>query len=368
MDNINSYSTIEIPVNINNTHFTQTNTPILHIDLSSNNLQQQLNIEQLLNENRKLHSNACEYEQAVLSAYSDNNALSNELNYLQNNIKSIDKQIEELTTKILNQQQIYETKVDTLNYKLQYLQSKKQLLQTQSTTSSSSISNDHRNKSNYLSLKFNNDKYTEDYVIKCLSSDILDFNSYTKIEADTKMPIIITKIIPLLQDIIASLGYIEYKLRIFGSYATGLSLPSSELDLVVVASTPIVNEHTLLQRLCSKVNEKKGFQCTFVEKFIWPFIVCTCSKEFNNIVVNISVQDNNCKHKGLQCIELIGRYVNMYPILEPVIIVIKQILKYGNVLNYYVSYVNVYIYVYVYREESIHMLCFLWLCFSCNIS
>lgn len=341
MDNINSYSTIEIPVNITNTHFTQKSTPILHVDLSSDNLQQQLNIEQLLNENRKLQSTACEYEQTVLSAYNDNNALSNELNYLQNNIITIDKQIEELTAKIRSQQQIkthYETKVDTLNYKLQYLQSKKQLLQTQSTTTTSS-NDHHRNKSNYLSSKFNNDKYTEEYIIKCLSSDILDFNSYTKIEADTKMPIIITKIIPLLQDVITSLGYGEYKLRIFGSYATGLSLPSSELDLVVVGSSnkPIVNEHLLLQKLCSKLNEMKGFQCSLMEKFIWPFVMCRCGKEFNNIVVNISVQDNNCKHKGLQCIELIGRYVNMYPILEPVIIVIKQILKYGNVLNYYVS-------------------------------
>ena len=342
MDNINSYSTIEIPVNITNTHFIQKSTPILHVDLSSDNLQQQLNIEQLLNENRKLQSTACEYEQTVLSAYNDNNALSNELNYLQNNIITIDKQIEELTAKIRNQQQIkthYETKVDTLNYKLQYLQSKKQLLQTQSTTTTSSSNDYHRNKSNYLSSKFNNDKYTEEYIIKCLSSDILDFNSYTKIEADTKMPIIITKIIPLLQDVITSLGYGEYKLRIFGSYATGLSLPSSELDLVVVGSSnkPIVNEHLLLQKLCSKLNEMKGFQCSLMEKFIWPFVMCSCGKEFNNIVVNISVQDNNCKHKGLQCIELIGRYVNMYPILEPVIIVIKQILKYGNVLNYYVS-------------------------------
>ena len=342
MDNINSYSTIEIPVNISETHFTKVSTPILHIDLSSNQLQQQLTIEQLLNENRKLQSTAYEYEQTVLSAYNDNNALSNELNYLQNNIITIDKQIEELTAKIRNQQQIkthYETKVDTLNYKLQYLQSKKQLLQTQST---SSTSNDHhRNKSNYLSSKFNNDKYTEEYIIKCLSSDILDFNSYTKIEADTKMPIIITKIIPLLQDVISSLGYGEYKLRIFGSYATGLSLPSSELDLVIVGSSnkPIVNEHLLLQKLCGKLNEMKGFQCTFVEKYIWPFVMCNCGKEFNDIVVNISVQDNNCKHKGLQCIELIGRYVNIYPILEPVIIVIKQILKYGNVLNYYVSYI-----------------------------
>ena len=344
MDNINSYSTIEIPVNITNTHFTQASTPILHIDLSSDNSQQQLNIEQLLNENSKLQSTACEYEQTVLSVYNDNNELSKELNYLQNNIITIDKQIEELTAKIRNQQQIkthYETKVDTLNYKLQYLQSKKQLLQTQSTTTSSS-NDHHRNKSNYLSSKFNNDKYTEEYIIKCLSSDILDFNSYTKIEADTKMPIIITKIIPLLQDVITSLGYGEYKLRIFGSYATGLSLPSSELDLVVVGSSnkPIVNEHLLLQKLYGKLNEMKGFQCTFVEKFIWPFVMCSCGKEFNNIVVNISVQDNNCKHKGLQCIELIGRYVNMYPILEPVIIVIKQVLKYGNVLNYYVSYIK----------------------------
>ena len=350
MDNINSYSTIEIPVNINNTHFTQASTPILHIDLSTNNLQQQLNIEQLLNENSKLQSTACEYEQTVLSAYNDNNALSNELNNLQNNIITIDKQIEELTAKIRNQQQIkthYETKVDTLNYKLQYLQSKKQLLQTQSTTTSSS-NDHHRNKSNYLSSKFNNDKYTEEYIIKCLSSDILDFNSYTKIEADTKMPIIITKIIPLLQDVITSLGYGEYKLRIFGSYATGLSLPSSELDLVVVGSSnkPIVNEHLLLQKLYGKLNEMKGFQCSFVENFIWPFVMCSCGKEFNNIVVNISVQDNNCKHKGLQCIELIGRYVNMYPILEPVIIVIKQILKYGNVLNYYVSCVY-YLCIYI---------------------
>lgn len=348
MENINSYSTIEIPVNIDNAHFTQTDTPVLHIDLSSHNLQQQLNIEQLLNENRKLLSTAREYEQAVLSAYNDNHALSNELNYLQNNIISIDKQIEELTAKIRNQQQIkthYETKVDTLNFKLQYLQSKKQLLQTQSSSTSPSVSNDHRNKSQYLPMKFNNDKYTEEYITKCLSSDILDFNSYTKIEADAKMPMIITKIIPLLQDTIASLGYVDCKLRIFGSYATGLSLPSSELDLVVVASTPIVNEPTLLQKLCGKLNEKKGFQCTFVEKFIWPFVACTCGKEYNNIVVNISVQDNNCKHKGLQCIELIGRYVNMYPILEPVIIVIKQILKYGNVLNYYVSYVTLMYYL-----------------------
>lgn len=340
MDNINSYSTIEIPIKVSNTTYAPVDTAVFHFDLSSPELQQQLVIEQMLNENRKLNDIVNEYEKTVLSAYNESNAIGNEINTIQSNITVIDKQIEELTFKIRNQQHIktqYENKVDTLNYKLQYLQSQKHFLQTQTQTPSttSPITRTHPF---YLTSKFNDDKYSEEYVTKCLTSDILDFNTHTKIEADLKMPIIITKIIPLLQDIIINtLGYSEYKLRIFGSYATGLTLPTSELDLVIVApSTQIVNEYNVLKRLCDKLNEMKGFECEMEEKFIWVYVVCKNEKEFNGVICNISVQDNN-KHKGLQCIELIGRYVNMYPILEPVIIVVKQILKYGNVLSYYVS-------------------------------
>ena len=134
-----------------------------------------------------------------------------------------------------------------------------------------------------------------------------------------------------IQNLIDSLKF-DYQIQIYGSYATGLCLPWSELDLVLV---PKINnnqhgkEFTILQKLYISLKEVNWvISSEFIEKFIYPFITFQTDENFNNFTVNISIQD--IKHNGLKCVELTKQFMKNYSALEPLIISLKQILKNSN--------------------------------------
>ena len=56
----------------------------------------------------------------------------------------------------------------------------------------------------------------------------------------------------------------------------------------------------------------------FIENFIYPFITFQTDETFNNITVNISLQD--IKHNGLKCVELTKQFMKNYTAFEPLII------------------------------------------------
>ena len=318
--NIDNNSTIEVK-----------KTPTLYIDLSDEDGENQLIIDDLKKENEKISFQIDSFENLLEPSLNENIQLKQEYEKLTNELNDIKNNIEHFNLTFKNQEEEIISLQNKINQEKNYLNI---LLSQEENLELMKDHNKISNKEEYLQKKFSNDLYPENYIIQNLSKDILDFHRYNQIQMSQKQPII-KNILPAIQNLIDSLKY-EYQIQIYGSYATGLCLPWSELDLVLV---PKINnnqqgkEFPILQSLYIQIQEMKWItSCTFIENFIYPFISFQTDSTFNNITIRLSIQD--IKHNGLKCVELTKQFMENYSVLQPLIIALKQILKYSNLLNF----------------------------------
>ena len=135
----------------------------------------------------------------------------------------------------------------------------------------------------------------------------------------------------------------EYEVIIYGSHATNLCLPWSDLDIVLVSKKGIfINNFSSLQKLYITLYDKPWIKSIkFIDGAIIPIIKLTVSDEFNLMQMDISLQD--AKHFGLKCVELVRSFMNEYEALEPLIFSLKNLLKNANLNDpYTVNYIFYY--------------------------
>ena len=318
--NIDNNNTIEVK-----------KTPTLFIDLSDEDGENQLIIDDLKKENEKISLHLDSFENLLELSLNENNQLKQEYEKLTKELNQINNKIEEFNSTFNKQQEEIRSLQNKINQEKNYLNI---LLSQEESLELMKDHNKIQNKTEYLQKKFSNDLYPEKYIIQNLSKDIIDFHRYNQIQMTQKQPII-KNILPALQNLIDSLKY-EYQIKIYGSYATGLCLPWSELDLVLVSKTKNNQhgkEYPILQSLYIQIQDIKWITSSkFIENFIYPFISFQTDSTFNNITINISIED--IKHNGLKCVELIQDYMIKYSALEPLIIALKQILKNADLLSF----------------------------------
>ena len=313
----------------NNTTLEVKKTPTLFIDLSDEDGENQLIIDDLKKENEKISLNIDSFENLLEPTLIKNIQLKQDYEQLTNKLNQINNEIEQLNLTFKKQDEEIISLQNKINQEKNFLNI---LLSQEESLELMKDHNKIQNKTEYLQKKFSNDLYPENYIIQNLTKDILDFQKYNQIQMTQKQPII-KNILPVIQKSIDSLKY-EYQIQIYGSYATGLCLPWSELDLVLV---PKLNnnqhgkEFQILQSLYIQIQEIKWITSSkFIENFIYPFISFQTDSTFNYITINISIQDN--KHNGLKCVELTKQFMKNYSALEPLLIALKQILKNSNLL------------------------------------
>ncbi len=71
------------------------------------------------------------------------------------------------------------------------------------------------------------------FISKCLQKDILDFQEYNKGIIRKQKPIQ-EELLKLIQEAVNEISLDTYEVKIYGSHATNLCLPWSDLDLVLV--------------------------------------------------------------------------------------------------------------------------------------
>ena len=104
------------------------------------------------------------------------------------------------------------------------------------------------NKRETLEKKFSTFKYEDKYIMKCLHKDILDFQDYTK-DQIKKNKIVLDELIRLVQ-LTVNECIPDYEVKLYGSHATNLCLPSSDLDIVLLNKrTGYSNDYRVLQTL-----------------------------------------------------------------------------------------------------------------------
>lgn len=173
--------------------------------------------------------------------------------------------------------------------------------------------------------------FSYSYITHHLQIDLLEFAKFVKNET-TKSEENITKIKKLMEEsILESLGP-NYSITIYGSRATGLCLPWSDVDFVIIP-----NEQPKFDPL-SKFNEhlkKKDFifNINYISTASIPLIKVQTTNDYQRINLDITME--NQRHHGSECVNFIKEKMLEYEVLTPITLAIKNLLSKANLNDPY---------------------------------
>ena len=197
----------------------------------------------------------------------------------------------------------------------------------------------------YLNKKFINFNYSHNfsqeknnYVIKCLSKDLLDFETYVTHHIK-KTTSIYEELLKNVQNAIISFVP-DYEVKLYGSHATNLCLPRSDIDVVLIPKNAEKDNISLeaKQMLLSNLYEKLKYEPWVKESMLiksanTPIIKLYSIEKFNNMPIDVSIQDEN--HFGLKCVDLVKSFLGKYESLKPLVLALKNLLKRANLNDPY---------------------------------
>lgn len=226
----------------------------------------------------------------------------------------------------------------------------------------------------YTNLKFNGPSPSEFHLYKTLAKDLNDYEKYINYKINKINPIIeqiINKIKIVVEEIIP-----EYELKVYGSYSHGLNLPESDINLVLINKNIIMNnynndnlkednitdiETTVGEKsvLSGNQNEKDENPITkeknnskiknknendalsklynFFQNCDWiikigrnqvdniNFIDFIIDENLSTFEVNISLENEN--HNGLKIVKLAKKFMEEYHFLRPLYLALETILR-----------------------------------------
>lgn len=183
-----------------------------------------------------------------------------------------------------------------------------------------------------LAKKFESKPYTDEFIIKCLQKDLLDYQKYVDNIISQKRPIL-SELIQKIQDVVNEINK-NYKVILYGSYSTGLCLPWSDMDVVIINTGKNNNmDDYILNNMYGKLTKKSWVkEHKFIDKTKVPIIKLVSNDQYN-FHIDISVETE--KHFGLKCVELVKGFLSTYPILQPIVLALKTILYNGKLNDPY---------------------------------
>ncbi|POM59579.1 hypothetical protein PHPALM_31662 [Phytophthora palmivora] len=163
-------------------------------------------------------------------------------------------------------------------------------------------------------------------VTDALHDEILEYTQYTKETVD-KMAVHIEEMIANVRASVQTL-WPQSKVETFGSYSTGIWLPSSDVDLVIL-NVVEVNDSKLtakhLRQLAKVLEKKKWVESLLCLDTAKVPVLKLVSAE-TSVPIDITFE-SAATHSGLLARDLIKRYADNMPELYPLAIVFKQLLR-----------------------------------------
>ena len=357
------------------------NIPILKIDLFSNEFNEYKNYFNKKQNEEKEKIRILEEENLLLKknieAMTENNKiLSNKINEIEFQFKDIEikQQLEiiELKKKIsLLEQENNNDKVIISELNKQINMKGKEIIKNNENQNNINIiinNDNNQRKINYLNKKFINynynfehiqDKEKNNYIINCLSKDISEFESFVTMQIKSSSNI--------FQDLLKNVEKAvnecipDYQVHLYGSHATNLCLPWSDLDVVLIPKNLNMiynkseNNRSLLSKLYENLKNQKWVKdILYISNASIPIIKIYSIGIYNNIPIDISIQEET--HFGLKCVELVKQYMNQYESLKPLVLSIKNILKRANLNDPYKggisSYGLILMIIYFLKQQS----------------
>ena len=332
------------------------NIPILTIDLLSKEFIDYKN-NFVMNNKEKNNLKILEEENAFLKNELDlvkekNNNLMKSNNEKETKIKEIENKyqltINELNKKIAFLEKQHENDKNVLNELQKEINKKNKIINdSQSLSTTENTFNNKAITIQYLNKKFINYNYNlqdkNNYVINCLSKDLIEFELYVS-EHIKKSTNLYEELIKNVKNVVNECAP-EYEVNLYGSHATNLCLPWSDLDLVLISKNnnqiSLEEKHLLLSKLNDNLRHQPWLKDTnYISSANIPIVKLISIEKYNNTPIDISIQDE--KHFGLRCVDLVKQLMNKYESLKPLVLALKNILKRGNLNDPYKGGISSY--------------------------
>ena len=342
-----------------------TGTPTLYMDISDDHKIDKLNmvskIDSLKNMNKELEKKLKGIDDNIMKFKEDNSLLNKEIEKTKNEILARNNEINKLkqTIQQLNQgnnkydndiklklqeknnsyiklKEMYDKiKSEFDTNKLDENKKKEYLLKIKEETNK--IQKEYQNNFKYYSNKLmNNNIYPDEYIKQCLQKDLIDFNNYIGARIQMISPKV-KELINYIQNAVdASIGK-DYEVKLYGSHATGLCLPWSDIDVVLCKRNGEdidTNLYMTLHDLYIYLKEKNNFKdIKHIGTTTVPLIKIKTKENIGIQSVDISLQDKS--HYGIKCVSLVLSFKEEYEVFLPMILALKNILKQANLNDPY---------------------------------
>ena len=259
------------------------------------------------------------------------NNLENENNNLNEKIKNLKKEKDILNQNILEIKKEY----SELNQKMEIMIKEKEKEKLNKNPLNQTLKENKTYYSQYLNKKFTSFNYKHDYIIDSLSQDLTDFEMYVKQRIEKEKDIYDSLIKNVQISVDKSIQ--NYEVNLYGSHATNLCLPWSDLDVVLIKKNSKDNEDNttlenndnnlvLLSQFYEYIRDEPWVKDSkLISKAAVPIIKLTSIEKYNNMSIDISIQDE--KHFGLKCVDLVKQFISEFKSLKPLVLAIKNILK-----------------------------------------
>ena len=214
------------------------------------------------------------------------------------------------------------------------------------------IQKEYQNNFKYYSNKLmNNNIYPDEYIKQCLQKDLIDFSNYIGARIQMISPKVKELITYIQNAVDASIGK-DYEVKLYGSHATGLCLPWSDIDVVLCKKDGEdidTNLYIPLHELYIYLKEKNDFKdVKHIGTTTVPLIKIKTKENIGIQSVDISLQDKS--HYGIKCVSLVLSFKEEYEVFLPMILALKNILKQANLNDPYkvsIIFYNIYLIFYL---------------------
>ena len=318
------------------------NTPVLNINLKTEEDEELLILDNLKNENDKYDKEFAEIENRLEQVYNEQNRLLIELSKVNNEIKTINNEIDSYSKKIKENENKNSNDIKNINLQKIAENASLDILYSQENFINLQKCHDILLKDEeYLNKKFSDETFDDNQIKANLVKDIIDFQLYNKAQTKKNLKYA-SEIRSSLQLLLESYGF-EYNVYIFGSYATYLCLPWSDLDLILISKNQNmknINSVTKLQEIANYLNDINWVDnpTLVTDYYAFPFVTFSTDEQHGFMKVNLTIQDK--KNKGYNCVKLTQEFLNTYKNLEPLTLIVKQLLKCSNTLFSLSNYNN----------------------------
>ena len=291
-------------------------------------------INLLKNSKNKIKNNTEKIKQEIQTKIINNRKIKqilNELEIKQNQIKN-----NQNSTKLKNLIKEFNDRVSRNKTLSNYLIEKYNPYFIINNNTNSNNNNSNIITNNYLINKFKdfycNTVFSAEYIVNELKKDLLDFQDYVHFNVN-QLSNTLLNLTNLLTNFVAdSLGP-NYNIKVYGSRATKLCLPWSDIDLVISCSNFV--DYSPLNTLYQYILQKKDFyeNIKYINNTAIPLIKIITTSDFNNVSVDISLEDS--KHYGVECVNYIKNLIKENEVLSPMCLAVKNILQKANLNDPY---------------------------------